>query len=70
MIANPALGVLRYQNNYYAFSCKDAAYEFSNAPDRFVLAFPNYLLWFYSNRGHFSSLANQIAIPTVELDII
>ena len=36
MIANPALGVLRYQDNYYAFCTKEAAYEFTNAPDRLV----------------------------------
>ena len=32
--SNPANGVLRYKDNYYAFSDKQAAYEFANAPDR------------------------------------
>lgn len=36
MIANPALGVLRYQDNYYAFCSKEAAYEFANAPDSYI----------------------------------
>ncbi len=33
--SNPANGVLRYKDNYYAFSHKQAAYEFANAPDRY-----------------------------------
>ena len=32
--SNPANGVLRYKDSYYAFSDKQAAYEFANAPDR------------------------------------
>ena len=32
--SNPANGVLRYKDNYYAFSDKQAAYEFAIAPDR------------------------------------
>ena len=32
--SNPANGVLRYKDNYYAFCDKQAAYEFANAPDR------------------------------------
>ena len=35
--SNPANGVLRYKDNYYAFSDKQAAYEFANAPDRFEI---------------------------------
>ena len=34
MLSNPAIGVLQYKDNYYAFKDKQAAYEFSNAPDR------------------------------------
>lgn len=34
--SNPANGVLRYKDNYFAFCDKQAAYEFSNAPDRYV----------------------------------
>ena len=35
--SNPANGVLRYKDNYYAFCNKEAAYEFVNAPDRYEL---------------------------------
>jgi len=34
--SNPANGVLRYKDNYYAFSDKQAAYEFANAPDSYI----------------------------------
>ncbi|KAL9982740.1 hypothetical protein ACROYT_G004830 [Oculina patagonica] len=34
--SNPANGVLRYKDNYYAFSHKQAAYEFANAPDSYI----------------------------------
>ncbi|KXJ25361.1 cilia- and flagella-associated protein 206 [Exaiptasia diaphana] len=36
ILSNPAIGVLRYQDNYYAFRDKQAAYEFSNAPDSYI----------------------------------
>lgn len=35
--SNPAIGVLRYKDNYYAFCDKHAAYEFSSAPDRLAI---------------------------------
>ena len=38
--SNPALGVVRYKDNYYAFSSQDAAYEFCNAPDRLARFLP------------------------------
>lgn len=34
--SNPGIGVLRYKDNYYAFCDKQAAYEFSNAPERYI----------------------------------
>ncbi|XP_048585340.1 cilia- and flagella-associated protein 206-like isoform X2 [Nematostella vectensis] len=34
--SNPAIGVLTYKDNYYAFSNKQAALEFSNAPDSYI----------------------------------
>ncbi|NP_001171855.1 uncharacterized protein LOC100369566 [Saccoglossus kowalevskii] len=33
---NPDIGVLRYKDRYYAFSQKEAAYEFASDPDRFI----------------------------------
>ncbi|RMX56547.1 hypothetical protein pdam_00007184 [Pocillopora damicornis] len=34
--SNPGIGVLRYKDNYYAFCDKQAAYEFSNAPESYI----------------------------------
>lgn len=34
--SNPANGVLRYNDNYYSFCDKQAAYEFANAPDSYI----------------------------------
>lgn len=34
--SNPGIGVLRYKDNYYAFCDKQAAYEFSSAPERYI----------------------------------
>ena len=30
--ANPEIGVMRYRDHYYAFSTKEAAYEFAQSP--------------------------------------
>ncbi|KAK7110859.1 cilia- and flagella-associated protein 206-like [Littorina saxatilis] len=34
--ANPEIGVMRYRDHYYAFSNKEAAYEFSQSPQEFI----------------------------------
>ena len=33
---NPDIGVLRYQDRYYVFSSKQAAYEFASEPQRYI----------------------------------
>ncbi|XP_071479028.1 cilia- and flagella-associated protein 206-like [Diadema antillarum] len=33
---NPDIGVLRYQDRYYVFSTRQAAYEFANDPQRYI----------------------------------
>ncbi|XP_076471436.1 cilia- and flagella-associated protein 206-like [Babylonia areolata] len=34
--ANPEIGVMRYREHYYAFSTKEAAYEFAENPQEFI----------------------------------
>ncbi|XP_033102810.1 cilia- and flagella-associated protein 206-like [Anneissia japonica] len=34
---NPDIGVMRYQNRHYVFSSKQAAYEFANDPDTYIM---------------------------------
>ncbi|XP_005101930.1 cilia- and flagella-associated protein 206 [Aplysia californica] len=34
--ANPEIGVLRFREHYYAFSSKDAAYEFAQNPQEYI----------------------------------
>ncbi|XP_069140239.1 cilia- and flagella-associated protein 206-like [Argopecten irradians] len=34
--SNPEIGVLRYKDHYYAFSSKQAAYEFTQNPDGYI----------------------------------
>nr|KAG5708354.1 hypothetical protein BaRGS_034385 [Batillaria attramentaria] len=34
--ANPAIGVMRYRDHYYAFSSREAAYEFAQAPQEYI----------------------------------
>uniref|UniRef100_H3A6H3 Cilia- and flagella-associated protein 206 n=1 Tax=Latimeria chalumnae TaxID=7897 RepID=H3A6H3_LATCH len=33
---NPAIGILKYKENYYSFSSKEAAYAFANNPDKYI----------------------------------
>ncbi|CAB3992266.1 Hypothetical predicted protein [Paramuricea clavata] len=34
--SNPAIGVLLYNNNYYAFSTKEASYQFTEDPEKYI----------------------------------
>ncbi|KAJ8026094.1 hypothetical protein HOLleu_33834 [Holothuria leucospilota] len=34
---NPSIGVLRYQDRYYVFSSREAAYDFASYPDKYIM---------------------------------
>ncbi|KAI3378482.1 hypothetical protein SNEBB_007020 [Seison nebaliae] len=63
--ANPTLGILRYKNEYYAFSDKNKAYQFAQDPDRFIHGIINQakitpeLIQLLELQEHFTSLIEQ-----------